>query len=58
MSWPPSVPERSDENTNSRPSLRTFGWMSLAGAAVAFVPLSSLTSDAGPDVPSALCVLA
>ena len=43
MSWPPSVPARLDENTTSRPSFRTFGWMSFAAAS-----FSSATGVAGP----------
>jgi serine/threonine protein kinase len=37
MSWPPIVPEQFEAKTTSRPSLRTFGWMSLD------VVLSSVT---------------
>src|ERR671910_3169783 len=32
ISGPPRPPTRFDEKTISRPSLRTFGWMSLAPA--------------------------
>src|SRR5215208_4850735 len=40
-SWPPNPPARFDEKTISRPSLRTFGWMSFAVAS-----LSSTIGDA------------
>lgn len=45
MSCPPCAPAYAwlDENTISRPSLRTLGWMSLP------VLLSSLTAVAGPN---------
>src|SRR4029079_16259877 len=47
MSCRPFPPGRLDENTTSRPSLRTFGWMSFAAL------LSSATGAAGPKLPSA-----
>src|ERR671910_2387291 len=43
MSWPPAPPARFDEKTISRPSLRTFGWMSFAPAS-----FSSAIGVAGP----------
>ena len=43
MSCAPSVPDRFEQKTSSRPSARTFGWMSFALAS-----FSSLTAVAGP----------
>src|SRR5262245_16974254 len=43
MSWTPRPPARFEENTTSSPSLRTFGWMSLA--------VASLTPAAAADPP-------
>src|SRR4029078_12779617 len=45
MSWTPRVPARLDEKTTSRPSLRTFGWMSFAPGS-----FSSATGVAGPKL--------
>ena len=45
MSWPPSPPVRLDANTTSRPSRRTFGWMSVAEL------FSSVTGSGGPKLP-------
>src|ERR671911_2617148 len=47
MSGPPRPPARFDEKTISRPSLRTFGWMSFAAAL-----LSSTIGDAAPKLMS------
>src|ERR671918_3060969 len=47
MSGPPKPPTRLDENTISRPSLRTFGWMSFAPGS-----LSSVIGDAAPKLMS------
>src|SRR5918999_5545570 len=52
-SCPPSVPDRFEEKTSSRPSLRTFGWISFAAAS-----FSSATGAAGPKLPSPSVVLA
>src|SRR5438067_3168779 len=43
----PCEPVRFDEKTTSRPSLRTFGWMSFEAL------LSPAAGDAGPKLPSA-----
>jgi hypothetical protein len=37
MSGPPNPPARVDEKTSSRPSLRTFGWMSFAAGSFSSV---------------------
>src|SRR4029450_1386562 len=49
---PPMLPARLDEKTISRPSLRTFGWMSFA-----FGSFSSTIGAAGPNVMSPLLAL-